>query len=355
LQSVRPLNLGETLDASIKIVRARWRALATVMLVVAIPIQIATVLITVTTIDDYKAGSETWTGSASTGTTWSDEGTYAAGQVAIIALTFLGYLLGTVACYRAIADTYLGRESGAGDTLRYAGARLGATLWLTIVLVVGLVIAFLALIVPGIWLVVAWSVAYPVMLVEGTGGFAALRRSFKLVEGHWWATAGRLIVAYILVTVFSTVAAFVVLIPGELIVDDTSFGALVVEAGANFVVSLVTTPFMAAIVTLVYFDLRVRKEGFDLALLAERMGGAAAADPAGPAMVPAPTAAAPASSSASEPGRDERDAFGNPVAPRASTPPPAPPPAPAPDLGADAAAPPGWAPPVAPERPAPDE
>jgi Membrane domain of glycerophosphoryl diester phosphodiesterase len=354
LQAVRPLNLGETLDASIKIVRARWRVLAAVMVVIALPIQIATVLIISATTDTYQVGSETWTGSASTGTTWGDDGTYAAGQVAIIALTFLGYLLGTVACYRAIADTYLGRESGAGDTLRYAGARLGATLWLTIVLVVGLVIAFLAFLVPGIWLVVAWSVAYPVMLVEGTGGFAALRRSFKLVDGHWWATAGRLIVAYILVTVFSTVAAFVVLIPGELIIDDTSFGALVVEAGANFVVSLVTTPFMAAIVTLVYFDLRVRKEGFDLALLAERMGGAAAADPAGPAMVPAPAApAAPAA--ASEPAGDERDAFGNPVAPRASTPPPAPPPAAAPDLGADAAAPSGWAPPVAPERPAPDE
>ena len=57
----------------------------------------------------------------------------------MIALSFLGYLLGTVACYRAIADTYLGRETSARASLRFAGGRLGATLWLTIVLVVGLV------------------------------------------------------------------------------------------------------------------------------------------------------------------------------------------------------------------------
>lgn len=327
---MRPLNLGETLDASIKIVRARWRTLAMVMIVVALPIQIANVVIISSTTDTYQVGSSALTGDTASATTYSDEGAYVAGRTIIIALTFLGYLLGTVACYRAIADTYLGRVTGARASLRDAGRRLGATLWLSIILVVGIVLGFVALIVPGIWLAIAWSVAYPVMLVEGTGGFGALKRSFKLVEGHWWATCGRLLVAYILVQVITTVAALIFLIPAGAIVDDTSFGALVLESAANFVASLVTTPFIAAVVMLVYFDLRVRKEGFDLALLAERMGGGAAADPA--------------------PVLDARDAFGNPVVPR---------PAPAPstwdqdaDRGASAASPPGWAPPpaAAPDR-----
>jgi hypothetical protein len=261
----------------------------------------------------------------------------------MFALSILGYLLGTVACYRAIADTYLGRETDAKESLRYAGSRLGATLWLTIVLVVGLVAGFIALILPGIWLSIAWSVAYPVMLVEGTGGVAALKRSFKLTEGRWWATLGRLLVAYILVLVFTTVASLLFLIPAEWAVSDTSFGALVLESAANFVVSLVTTPFIAAVATLVYFDLRVRKEGFDLALLAERMGG-------GPAAAPAP---APASAS-------ERDAFGNPVQKRVSVPPPSARATPRSDPGATAASPPGWVPPPAASSspnwtPAPDE
>ena len=331
---MRPLNLGETLDASIKIVRARWRTLAMVMVVIALPIQIANVVIISSTTDTYQVGSSAFVGDAASSTTYSDEGAYVAGRTAIIALTILGYLLGTVACYRAIADTYLGRETDARASLRDAGSRLGAALWLFIILVAGLVIGFLALIVPGVWLAIAWSVAFPAMLVEGTGGFEALRRSFKLVEGRWWATCGRLLVAYILVQVITTVAALIFLIPAEAVVDDTSFGALVLESAANFVASLVTTPFIAAVVMLVYFDLRVRKEGFDLALLAERMGGSAAAEPA------------PARS-------EERDAFGNPVVPR-----PAAPPAPAAplwdrgaDAGASAASPPGWAPPPAAERP----
>jgi hypothetical protein len=340
---MRPLNLGETLDASIKIVRERWKTLAIVMVVIALPLQIADVLIITSTTDVYQAGTSFST-TAGTKTTYSDSGAYAAGQVAIIALTVLSYLLGTVACYRAVSDTYLNRPTSASESLSYAANRLGATLWLTIVFGVGIVAGTLAFIVPGIYLSIAWAVAFPVMLVERVGGFAALKRSFDLTRGRWWATTGRLLVAYILVTVISTVATAIFLVPSNLLVDDTSTGALLFEHAANFVVSLITTPFIAAVTTLVYFDLRVRKEGFDLALLAERMGGAPAAGPA-----PQPT---------------ERDAFGNPVAPGgtsqappASVPPPsaappsAPAPAPAPAAGS-------WAPPVAPDPqrpPSPDE
>jgi hypothetical protein len=307
---MRPLNLGETLDASIKIVRARWKTLATVMLVIALPVQIASVLIISSTTDVYEAGSGF--SSSASNTTYSDEGAYVAGQVALLALSFLSYLLGTVACYRAIADTYLGRPTSARASLQFAAGRLGPTLWLTIVLVVGLAVGFVALILPGIWLAIAWSVAYPVMLVEGTGGIGALKRSFQLTSGRWWATFGRIAVAYILIMVLSTVAAIVFVAPSAAIVDDTSFGALVLEHTGDFIVSLLTTPFLAALTTLVYFDLRVRKEGFDLALLAERMGGAPAAGP-----VPAPASAAPAPAPApSAPG-----SWAPPVAPVPQRPP----------------------------------
>src|SRR4051812_17198105 len=255
-----PLNLGETLDASIKIVRTRWRTLATVMIVIALPVQIADVLIISATTDVYEVGTG-FSNTAGTQTAYGDEGAYVAGQVAMLALSFLSYLLGTVACYRAVADTHLGRPTSARASLEYAGSRLGATLWLTIVLIIGLVAGFVAFILPFFWLAIAWSVAYPVMLVEGTGGVAALRRSFRLTEGRWWATCGRMLVAYILVAVIATVAALVFVAPATAILDDTSFGALVLEHVGDFIASLVTPPFLAAVATLVYFDLRLRKEG----------------------------------------------------------------------------------------------
>jgi hypothetical protein len=344
---MRPLNLGETLDASIKIVRSRWRTLATVMLVIALPIQLANIIIIKLTTDVYQIGTS-FSSTADTATTYSDEGAYVAGQTVMIALSILGYLLGIVACYRAVADTYLGRETSARESLRYASNRLGATLWLTVVLVLGLLAGFLALFLPGIWLYIAWSVVYPVMLVEGTGGFAALTRSFKLVQTRWWATAGRMAVTYILVGVVTVVAALLFLAPTEWLIDDTSFGALILEHTANLVVSLLTTPFVAAVTTLVYFDLRVRKEGLDLAELAEDMGGPAVSGSFAPPSA-APSGPPPPLWSSEREG--DRDAFGRPVERGGAPAPYAPPAAPAPP---DAPAPPGpapgsWAPPVAPE------
>jgi Membrane domain of glycerophosphoryl diester phosphodiesterase len=342
---VRPLNLGETLDASIKIVRARWRTLALVMVVIALPIQLANIIIISSTTDVYQAGSGSIAGDRGAETTYGDESAYVAGRTVILALGFLGYLLGTVACYRVIADAYRGREATARESLAYAGNRLGATLWLTIALVAGLTVALIALILPFVWLVVAWSVAYPVMLVEGTGGVAALKRSFKLVEGRWWATFGRLAVAYILVTVVTAIASLIFLLPAEAFVDDTSFGALVLESAANFIVSLVTTPFIAAVVSLIYFDLRGRKEGFDIAVLADRIGDDIASERG--------------QGREGGLGREgERDAFGNPVQPPSGwSPPPSgesvPPPlwsgSPRADEPPVEAPPSRWTPPVAPD------
>lgn len=345
---MRPLNLGETLDASIKIVRSRWKTLATVMVVIALPIQLANIIIIKLTTDVYQIGTS-FSSTAETATTYSDEGAYVAGQTAMIALSVLGYLLGIVACYRAVADTYLGRETSARASLSYAAERLGATLWLTIVLVLGLLAGFLALFLPGIWLYIAWAVVYPVMLVEGTGGVAALKRSFQLVQTRWWATAGRMAVSFILVGVATVVATLLFLAPTELFIDDTSFGALILEHAANLVVSLVTTPFVAAVTTLVYFDLRVRKEGFDPARLGEGTGGSATlASPVAPTPPSARSVPPPLWSSDREGGQD---AFGRPVAPHGESAPYAPPVAPAPSDTPErpAPAPGSWAPPVAPE------
>jgi hypothetical protein len=332
---VRPLNLGETLDASIKIVRARWRTLATATLVVAVPIAIATVAIISATTDVYEVGSEQWLGGATDGaTTYADDGAFVGGQVAILALAFLGNLLGTVVCFRAVAEQAQGRAVSVAETLRFARERLGPGFELSGLVLAGVFLGLVAFVVPGVWLAVAWAVALPVMLVEGVTGVGALSRSQRLVQGRWWATAGRLLVASILSGVLSSVVSAVFLSIAGAVVDDTSFVALVVQAAATLVSSLVTVPFFAAVATVVYLDLRARKEGFDLAALAEATG--AAAPPR-----PAPRAA-------------ERDAFGNPVVPRAPAPQPKPAPPRPGDVGPERAAPEGWAPPRPPEaRPRP--
>jgi hypothetical protein len=259
---MRPQNLGETLDTALRIVAARWRVLALVMVVVALPIHIINGVVLAGTTDVYEVGGGLGTGGGSQ-TTYSDEGAYVTGQIVIAILSVFAYLAGTVACYRAVADTYAGRPTSAGASLRYAAAHFGPALWLALLFIAGVALGLVAFVVPGVWLGILWSVALPAMLAEGLGPVAALRRSGQLVQGHWFATFARLAVAFILAAVASVALTYLVLLPVTAVVDDTSTAGLVAEEFVAFVVSLVTTPFIAAVTALVYVDLRVRKERID--------------------------------------------------------------------------------------------
>ena len=53
---------------------------------------------------------------------------------------------------------------------------------------------------------------------------------------------------------------------------DPTLGSFLVNTTATVLASLLATPLSAAFVTVLYFDLRVRKEAFDLQLLAEQIG-----------------------------------------------------------------------------------
>jgi len=341
---MRPLGVGEVLDASIKLVRRHFRALALVTLLVSIPIEAFGGAVTAATTDFCEGPGCVNEFETDTVYVWEDDVAYYGGQALIVLLAILQYVVVQVACFRILAEGYLGRSVGAGDSMRYALSRGAATLWLTFLLFVGLIFAFVLLVLPAIWLGIAWSVAIPVLLVERTGGAAALRRSFSLVRGFWWATFLKLLVSTLLIGVATAAiggALYAVLL---FAVEEASYAGLVIKGVINVVTQVITTPFLAAVATLIYFDLRVRKEGFDLAVLAERMGGGDATEPA-----PVP---------ASFGGKGETDAFGRPASPASGWTPPAtssgsPGPWAPPRTGGDSDA---WAPPrPAPAPQAPDE
>jgi len=143
-----------------------------------------------------------------------------------------------------------------------------------------------------LWVYISWSFALPSLFVEDVRGVKALRRSFALVRRRWWPVFGTIVVGYILASVVSAVAQGVfalVIVAG---VDSSSVLAVIIISLAGLVALALTTPFQAALLLVIYFDLRVRKEGFDLELLAERFGGAAPGDSqsaplAAPPVVPA--------------------------------------------------------------------
>jgi hypothetical protein len=272
---LRPLGIGEILDGAVKLVTRNLRTLVLAVLALSVPIALLTFLITVGTSEPCTTAS---CEASFAGRTAEDDGLYVAGQLVNGVLAVLLYVLSQLVCFHAVTESYFGRRASVGETLRFAVSRSGATLWLFILLAVGLLVAFVLFILPGIWLAVAWAVAVPALLVERLGGAAALRRSFQLVRGRWWASFALFVVALLLIFVVTIVLSLAV---AALLffIEDGSNLALALESAVNVLANLLTAPFLAAVVVLLYFDLRVRKEGFDLALLAEEMGGERALAP----------------------------------------------------------------------------
>jgi hypothetical protein len=266
---LRPLSVGEVLDASFKIVRQSFSTLAACVLVVALPLNIVNTLITASTSDNaFNLDSNTSTG---TGRDFSSGTTELAGFLLTTTLSIVLMTIATAACFRAVSGVYLGEAPTVGGSLAFAASRLLPVIGLSVLYFLGLIPAFVALIIPFVWLSVAWSVSFPALLSEGIGPVAALRRSFRLVKGRWWPTFGALLVMYLLVAVISGILG--ALLGATLIAAvDNEAVAAVFYTIINTLSSLITLPLMASVLTVVYFDLRVRKEGFDLQLLARGVG-----------------------------------------------------------------------------------
>src|SRR5690349_19234778 len=108
---LRPLALGEILDVSIKLFVRAFKTLVATVLIVGGTVAVLTVLVTLSV-----------TGFGSSGA--SDAAAVGA-LVAILVLTVGLYVLVPVACFRALADAYLGRAPSWRSSLRFAVRRAG--------------------------------------------------------------------------------------------------------------------------------------------------------------------------------------------------------------------------------------
>ena len=186
-----------------------------------------------------------------------------------LASVFTGLLAGGAVTY-AVSQQYLGRPVTVGAC--YVAA-LNRALSLLIALVVFMVVMFgavlLSLILIGIplliYIVVAFFFFVQVIIIERKGPIDALTRSRQVVRGSWWRVFGIGIVFVLLIVAIS----FVVAIPAVILFGfpDEVLGDVFITLGGALL-----TPLGYVGATLVYFDLRVRKEGYTLETLATEVG-----------------------------------------------------------------------------------
>ncbi len=267
---LRPLGLGEILDAALKVYTRNFKTLCLAVLVPVVPIVILTTLVTASASSaenafDPTAGIDPASGQS----TFS--GAEVAGFAVTALLTLLLTALATAACTRAVADAYIGEPTSWRASLRFALRKLLPVIVVSILVVLLATVSLLALLIGAVYVGVRLTLSSPALLIEDLGPVAAMRRSWALVKERWWFTFGIFVISTLLVTILSLLVQGLLLAPLLTDSDNEVLGGILTSLG-SIVANVFTLPIQAAVITILYFDLRVRKEGLDLELLARDIG-----------------------------------------------------------------------------------
>jgi hypothetical protein len=221
------------------------------------------------------------------------------GILTILALLIIGPLMAG-ATTMAISDIYMGNTATAGAVLS-AGWRKAWTLLKTQLIVglmfgglfiaIGIVLGvitvvlslagipqiaigilfffvFLAAMVSCVPIFLSYSLIAPVVMLEGSKNGRVIRqRSWELVKGN----RGKVFLIFLVIVVIQILVQVGIGFVSALGVGIGN-GSVVTAIMENFV-SLLLTPISAIAVTLLYYDFRIRKEGFDLEILSQSIGG----------------------------------------------------------------------------------
>jgi hypothetical protein len=147
------------------------------------------------------------------------------------------------------------------------------------VAIIGVVILFMCLyllmillvVAPVIYLSARWIAAVPGLVAERLGPIAAMQRSWELTQRGVWRVIGyfvllgllSIIVISLPVSVVQQILIFLSPLP-----MDVSFG---ISAAIGSIVSVFWQPLYAIALVLLYYDLRVRRESYDLTLRVEQL------------------------------------------------------------------------------------
>lgn len=111
------------------------------------------------------------------------------------------------------------------------------------------------------------------IVLEGQGPLAGLGRSWRLISSSFWRALGIFVLVLVLTYLISVIPSLVLVFGLNLLSGGTATDMLRNQALGSLVAQIgliLGLPLLFSIYTLLYYDLRVRKEGYDLELMAQQ-------------------------------------------------------------------------------------
>lgn len=135
---------------------------------------------------------------------------------AVIAFIFLTGMIGWIIGYMAQAisikfasDTLEKGQADLVTSFNFGASKILSILGASIITGVLISIGMIALVIPGLILMIMFSLVVPTIVIENTGALESLSRSRRLVSNRWLKTFGLLLILYIIIGIVDFIASLI--------------------------------------------------------------------------------------------------------------------------------------------------
>lgn len=256
--SFEPMSIGRILDQAFRIYKNNFIRFITIVAVIQIPISLLAILTQTLFVEQEFADA---TATMMLGV----------GGVVVLFLMMLGHTLCSGALTRSVAESYLGNDMSVGQAYRHVLPKFMTLILASILVSLCVGLGFVMLVVPGVIFSLWFALITPAIIMEDLGATAGMSRSRTLVKGN----LGKVFVVGLLVFLLMMAITLPFTFAGTLlpmVLKANSQTKTLISQFFEALGQLISTPIGAITSILLYYDLRIRKEGFDLQMMVENMG-----------------------------------------------------------------------------------
>jgi hypothetical protein len=267
---LRPLSLGEILDRSFTLYRRNFVlffGITAIPQLLVLALSLAQLFLRAPNVTPRPASTQFQAGALATNPALV-AASVVIGIVTII-VVIVAYLLSQGATVSAVADLYVGHGTTISASFQKVRRDLGTLFGVVTLNGLAVMAGMILLVIPGIYMACRLLIAVPAAVLENLGPRSSLERSFALTKDN----AGRAFLILLLYFVLLIVAMGALGFPATLGVAAARNNPamariwLAVAQVLNSVAAALVAPVLTIASSVLYFDLRVRKEAFDLQMM----------------------------------------------------------------------------------------
>lgn len=285
---LRPREVGAILDTAVALYRRNFLTYVGIVALMQVPVSLALTLANIWLLDPttittqpqapaFNSSPDALQSYNQAAVAWISD--FLSRFLIILGIGVIGAVLinvATGALAWTIGEGYLGRRPTIREAYRAVRPRLGSLTGAILVLSLSFMIVFLPPLF--LWIYISWSFVSQVIVLEGRSVGAALARSWDLARGSWWRVFA---VVLLLLLIRVVVGLPVSVLSGVLVLTDLPWAVQSISTQfSNLLLAVLYVPVQLAAMTLLYFDLRVRQEGFDLQMALDERAAQVGLEPA---------------------------------------------------------------------------